>query len=99
VDFGFGDRVFVSVMTTFGLSFLWMGWLEKYLPIWIVPLIGLGFALLLIIPWYRKFNRERRIITDEKRHCEKDGIINGKLNPEECMEKIRESNCIKRSKL
>jgi Na+-transporting methylmalonyl-CoA/oxaloacetate decarboxylase beta subunit len=59
VDFGFGDRIFVSVMITFGLGFLWLGWLEKYLPIWIVPLIGLGFALLLIIPWYRKFNRER----------------------------------------
>jgi membrane protein YdbS with pleckstrin-like domain len=59
VDFGFGDRVFVSVMTTFGLSFLWMGWLEKYLPIWIVPLLGLVFALILIIPWYRKFNQER----------------------------------------
>lgn len=59
MDFGFGDRIFVSVMITFGLGFLWLGWLEKYLPIWIVPLIGLGFALLLIIPWYRKFNRER----------------------------------------
>jgi len=65
VDFGFGDRVFVSVMTTFGLGFLWLGWLEKYLPIWIVPLIGLFFALLLIIPWYRKFIREKKAEKEE----------------------------------
>lgn len=65
MDFGFGDRVFVSVMTTFGLGFLWLGWLEKYLPIWIVPLIGLFFALLLIIPWYRKFIREKKAEKEE----------------------------------
>ena len=59
MDFGFGDRVFVALMTTFGLGFLWLGWLEKYLSIWFVPLIGLAFALILIIPWYRKFNQER----------------------------------------
>lgn len=65
MDFGFGDRVFVSVMTTFGLGFLWLGWLEKYLPIWIVPLIGLFFALLLIIPWYRKFIRGKKTEKEE----------------------------------
>ena len=59
MDFGFGDRVFISVMTTFGLGFLWLGWLEKYLSIWIVPLIGLAFALVLVIPWYRKFLQEK----------------------------------------
>ena len=74
MDFGFGDRIFVSVMTTFGLGFLWLGWLEKYLPIWIVPLIGLGFALLLIIPWYRKFNRER-IREKEELQQMRNGIV------------------------
>ena len=58
MEFGFGDRVFVSVMTTFGLAFLWLAWLEKYLPIWIVPLIGLAFALVIILPWYRNYNAE-----------------------------------------
>ena len=60
MDFGFGDRVFVSVMTTFGLAFLWLAWLEKYFPIWIVPLIGLAFALVIILPWYRNYNAERK---------------------------------------
>ncbi len=68
MEFGFGDRVFVSVMTTFGLAFLWLAWLEKYLPIWIVPLIGLAFALVIILPWYRNYNAERK---REKEELEK----------------------------
>ncbi|MCX6089593.1 MAG: hypothetical protein NTX88_04315 [Candidatus Atribacteria bacterium] len=59
MDFGFGDRIFVSVMTMFGLAFLWLAWWEAFLPLWLVPLIGLGFALTLVIPWYRRYNRER----------------------------------------
>jgi len=59
LDFGFGDRVFVAVMTTFGLAFLWLAWLEKYLPIWIAPLIGLVFALVLIAPWHHRHHLER----------------------------------------
>jgi phosphate/sulfate permease len=60
MDFGFGDRLFVSVMLTFGLGFLWLGWLERYVTIFVVPLIGFAVALILIVPWYRKFRMEKR---------------------------------------
>ena len=60
MDFGVGDRLFVSVKLTVGLGFLWLGWLERYVTIFVVPLIGFAVALILIVPWYRKFRMEKR---------------------------------------
>ncbi|NSW76310.1 MAG: hypothetical protein HPY68_05960 [Candidatus Atribacteria bacterium] len=74
MDFGFGDRLFVSVMLTFGLGFLWLGWLERYITIWVVPFIGLAVALTLIIPWYRAFRMEKRREQEELRHMEKEAL-------------------------
>jgi len=48
---GFGDRLFVTVMITFGLGFLWLGWLERYVSIWIVPILGLVIGFFLIRGW------------------------------------------------
>lgn len=74
MDFGFGDRLFVSVMLTFGLGFLWLGWLERYITIWVVPFIGLVVALTLIIPWYRAFRMEKRREQEELKHMEKEAL-------------------------
>ncbi len=65
---GFGDRLFITVMIMFGLGFLWLGWLEQFVTIWVVPLIGLGIGVLLIAPWVK----QDRIETErEKQELEK----------------------------
>lgn len=77
MGFGFGDRLFVSVMLTFGLGFLWLGWLERYVTLWIVPFIGLVVALILIVPWYRAFQAERRKELEELKRMEKETLREG----------------------
>ncbi|MEN3186212.1 MAG: hypothetical protein ABDK94_08075 [Atribacterota bacterium] len=74
MDFGFGDRLFVSVMLTFGLGFLWLGWLERYVTIWVVPFIGFAVALMLIIPWYKVFRMERKKEQEELKRMEKQAL-------------------------
>ncbi|MGQ9473489.1 MAG: hypothetical protein ACUVQZ_09255 [Candidatus Caldatribacteriaceae bacterium] len=77
MDFGFGDRLFVSVMLTFGLGFLWLGWLENYITILVVPFIGLAVALILIIPWYKRFLLWKRKEQEELENMESRVKANG----------------------
>ncbi len=59
MDLGFGDRLFITVMTTFGLGFLWLGWLERFIPLWVVPIIGFLMGLILLWKWWKGFKLER----------------------------------------
>jgi hypothetical protein len=77
---GFGDRVFITVMIMFGLGFLWLGWLEQFITIWVVPLIGLVIGILFISPWVKQNRIEKE---KEKQELEKmikhgEGVKSGR---------------------
>lgn len=45
-----GDRIFISAITFIGIHFLWMGAIEKHLPLWIATIIG-TIASFVILKW------------------------------------------------
>lgn len=44
-----GNWLFWGILVFFGINFLWLGWLELYIPQWIGALIGLVAFLALVI--------------------------------------------------
>ncbi|MDK2896715.1 MAG: hypothetical protein PWP04_835 [Candidatus Atribacteria bacterium] len=80
MNLGFGDRLFITIMTMFGLGFLWLGWLEQFVTIWVVPLIGLVMGILFIRPWVKQNRiereKERQELEKMRRHGE--GVKSGR---------------------
>jgi len=73
MNLGFGDCLFITVMTTFGLGFLWLGWLGRFLPIWIVPVIGIFIGFILLSGWWKRFKAEKEEAIREMRSMQKQG--------------------------
>lgn len=44
-----GNWLFWAILAFFGINFLWLGWLELYLPQWIGALVGFAAFLALLI--------------------------------------------------
>jgi hypothetical protein len=44
-----GNWLFWSILAFIGINFLWLGWLEMYIPLWVGALIGSGVFLALLI--------------------------------------------------
>lgn len=44
-----GNWLFWGILAFFGINFLWLGWIELYIPQWVGALIGLIAFLALLI--------------------------------------------------
>ena len=52
---GFGDRVFWSAMCFIAISLIWLGLVEKYLPMWVSLFVSGGVIILIAKhPRFRK---------------------------------------------
>lgn len=65
MNLGFGDCLFITVMVTFGLGFLWLGWLERFLPIWVASIIGIFLGFALLSKWWKKYKVEKEEVARE----------------------------------
>jgi hypothetical protein len=44
-----GNWLFWGILSFVGVNFLWLGWLELYIPLWIGAVIGLVVFLALLV--------------------------------------------------
>lgn len=54
-----GNWLFWGILAFVGINFLWLGWLELYIPLWIGALLGLAAFLGLVIYGPRELEKER----------------------------------------
>jgi len=54
-----GNWLFWGILAFVGINFLWLGWLELYIPLWIGALLGLVVFLGLVIYGPRELEEGR----------------------------------------
>ena len=54
-----GNWLFWGILAFVGINFLWLGWLELYIPLWIGALLGLMAFLGLVIYGPRELEEAR----------------------------------------